>query len=592
VVVQPDGALRIEEHITYAFDGVFTGGYRDIPLREGESIADVYVEEPGTRYRPGASAELGSTGEPNTFGATEIEGGFRIVWHYVAVLPRTFTIGYTLRGLTVAHDDVADVNLQVWGDEWEKPLGRLTATLVLPGTARSDLYRAWGHPVQVRGDVELRPGQVFLRAIDVPAKQFVELRTVFPRSLLRSTAGAQVRDGNAFGRIVAEEAADAAAYERDRERFRNAREHWWLTLLVLLAAALLPALALVGAVWWIYGRERSTGYDREYEQEPPSDLPPALVPSLLAQGTSAGALEFTATLFDLIRRGRYTARPVTTEKRTWAGLRTEEVADLELSAGRGLELEPFEDAVADVADGALAGGTERLSKFRDRITEDRVENSKRFERFKKGVGSAARGRRWLLPDGLKVLLAGAGVLALAGAVLLALSIPHFQLYATRWRDAVLLALGICALVGALVVLASLPFVRLWRRYRPEAGLEAERWAAFRRYLNDFPRLDLAPAASLELWERLLVYGIAFGLAEQVLRAAQLHMPEELHHASSVYWITPTGDLGSGPSALGIGDLSSGFGSALAPPSSGSGGGGGGFSGGGGFGGGGGGGGAW
>jgi hypothetical protein len=70
------------------------------------------------------------------------------------------------------------------------------------------------------------------------------------------------------------------------------------------------------------------------------------------------------------------------------------------------------------------------------------------------------------------------------------------------------------------------------------------------------------------------------------------MPEELHAASSVYWITPTGDLGSGPSALGIGDLSSGFGTALAPPSSGSGGGGGGFSGGGGFGGGGGGGGAW
>jgi len=380
---------------------------------------------------------------------------------------------------------------------------------------------------------------------------------------------------------VAAEAADAAAYERDRERFRSAREHWPLTLLALLAAALLPAAAIAGAVWWLYGRETSTGYDREYEQEPPSDLPPALVPSLLAQGTSAGAFEFTATLFDLIRRGRYAAAPVTTEKRTWGGLRSEQVADLELSGGKGLELEPFEEAVADVADGVLAGESERLSLFRDRITEDRVEQSKRFERFKKGVGSAVRARGWMMPDGLKVLLAGAGVLAATGAVLLVLSIPHLQLYATRWRDAVLLAFGICALVGAVLVLASLPFVRLWRRLRPDARLEAQRWAAFRRYLNDFPRLDLAPPASLELWERLLVYGIAFGLAEQVLRAAQLHMPEELHDASSVYWISPTGDLGSGPSALGIGDLSSGFGSALAPPSSGSGGGGGGFSGGGG-----------
>jgi len=64
---------------------------------------------------------------------------------------------------------------------------------------------------------------VFLRAIDVPAKQFVELRTVFPRSLLRSTAGAQVRDGNAFGRIVAEEAADAAALAREYLEHREAR---------------------------------------------------------------------------------------------------------------------------------------------------------------------------------------------------------------------------------------------------------------------------------------------------------------------------------------------------------------------------------
>ncbi len=132
--------------------------------------------------------------------------------------------------------------------------------------------------------------------------------------------------------------------------------------------------------------------------------------------------------------------------------------------------------------------------------------------------------------------------------------------------------------------------RLWRRRRSETQQEAERWEAFRRYLTDFPRLDIAPPATLELWERLLVYGIALGIAERVLQGAQLRMPEELARASTIYWISPHSDLGSGASALAIGDLSSGFGSALAPPSSS--GGGGGFAGGGGFGGGGGGGGAW
>ena len=68
--------------------------------------------------------------------------------------------------------------------------------------------------------------------------------------------------------------------------------------------------------------------------------------------------------------------------------------------------------------------------------------------------------------------------------------------------------------------------------------EAERWEAFRRYLTDFPRLQEAPPATLALWERYLVYGIAFGIAERVLQAAHLAMPEELAQASTIYWISP------------------------------------------------------
>ncbi|HYN35848.1 MAG TPA: DUF2207 domain-containing protein, partial [Actinomycetota bacterium] len=41
VRVQESGALRITEHLTYSFNGSFSGGYREIPLREGETITDV-----------------------------------------------------------------------------------------------------------------------------------------------------------------------------------------------------------------------------------------------------------------------------------------------------------------------------------------------------------------------------------------------------------------------------------------------------------------------------------------------------------------------------------------------------------------------
>ncbi len=575
VVVAPDGSLRVEEDITFAFSGAFTGAYRDIPIREGEAIDGVVVSEDGRPYRPGASAELGSSGAPGTFGTTQVGDALRVVWHYSAVdAVRTFTITYRFRHLAVAYDDVVDVNFKVWGDHWPVPLGRLTATLVLPGDASGPQFRGWGHPVWVRGDVQLAGDRVLLRALDVPAEQFVELRALFPRQLLESTANAKTARGAGFARILEEEREDARTYDRDRERIDEALGRLGRTALTLGLLATGPTILVLFGVWGLYGRERRSGYDREYEQEPPSELEPALVPSLLRQATNPGSHEFTATLFDLVRRGHFGAKPVTTARPIWAGLRTEDVADLEISAGTPVPLTPWEDAVADVVNAVIDGGSRPLSQFRDEIEDERTSQAKRFERFKERIGDAIRERRWFVNDGLKLIVPAAVALGAFGAIALWRAIDGFRPVAPRWSDVVLIALGICALVNAFFLFLSLTAVRLWRRRAPAAQHEAERWEAFRRYLADFPRLDIAPPASLELWERYLVYGIALGIAERVLQGAQLHMPEELHADSSIYWISPNGDLGSGASALGISDLSSGFGSALAPPSSGSGGGGG------------------
>ena len=140
----------------------------------------------------------------------------------------------------------------------------------------------------------------------------------------------QVRSGNGLEKIVAEEQADAASFERDHDKIENAKRHPWRYILYVLLLGTLPSLAVVAAVFMVYGRERRTAYDREYEQEPPTETAPALVPTLLRQGGEAGSYEFTATLFDLVRRGVYAAKPATTERSTWGGLRHESVADLEI----------------------------------------------------------------------------------------------------------------------------------------------------------------------------------------------------------------------------------------------------------------------
>ena len=176
---------------------------------------------------------------------------------------------------------------------------------------------------------------------------------------------------------------------------------------------------MIGFVWWRWGRERGTSYDREYEQEPPTETQPALVPGLLAQGGTPGSLEFTATLFDLIRRGRYRAEQVTTERKIWGGLKTQQVADLELSLGDvEAPVEAFEAPVAQVVDSILADGPERLSHFRDRIEDDRTGNSERFTSFKSAVGTEVKNRHWFQNVGLAALLGGAVVLGVVGGLTL------------------------------------------------------------------------------------------------------------------------------------------------------------------------------
>src|SRR5215211_401978 len=405
----PPGVVNVEENITVAFSGAYTFGFRDIPLRDGETIAGIAVFENGRPYRPGAPTALEPGGPPGTFGVEDEGGGVRIVWRFTAAdESRTFTLRYRLVGLAVAYDDVVDVNLKVWGDEWQQGLGRLTATMT--GPAR--VVRAWGHPVWVRGDVTIAGKRSLLRALDVPANQFVELRTLYPRNAFASTAGMRVMEGEGLAKITAEEQADAEAYERDHERIQDALHAPLRTGLILLALGTIPAFLLAGFVFWRFGREVSTGYDREYEQEPPTETEPALVPTLLRQGGAPGSFEFTATLFDLIRRGFYRSTPVTTQRSVWGGLRSELVNDLELARGDGaVELNPWERDVADVVDAVLDGESEALSRFRDEIEDDRPEMSKRFTQFKSDVASEIGDRRWFVSMGAIPLAVGLVVFA-------------------------------------------------------------------------------------------------------------------------------------------------------------------------------------
>ena len=200
----------------------------------------------------------------------------RIVWHFEAAgEARTFTVAYRFRGLAVAYDDVVDVNLRVWGANWSSPLGELAASMTLPRPAPlTPSYRVWGHPPSVNGVVTRTRPAALLRAVNIPSNQWVEMRVVFPRRLLTSTAGAKVvagqrpgadrrEGGRRRGRLPARPrpARGREAPRRPDGPLPPPDRHR-------------PGGPVMLLVWFVYGRERKTGYDREYEQAPPTTSSP------------------------------------------------------------------------------------------------------------------------------------------------------------------------------------------------------------------------------------------------------------------------------------------------------------------------------
>ena len=523
ITVQPDGSLEITEDITFAFSGSFSGAERKLPVRPFERLDEVAVSEQGRTYRPGASTVTGSAGEPGTFGARREGDREHIVWHYTANdQTRSFRIGYRLRGAALAYDDIVEINQQVWGDEWPARLGRLEAVVILPGPADRSGLRAWGHPGSVAGTVELGSDRITLNARNIPSRQGVELHATIPRALLTSTVGARTHPGQGMG--------TALAAERQRAQDEGHAEPIAPTVLVSLGLGTLLGLLLLLGLYLRYGRERPVSSPPGIVSTPPSDLPPAMVPSLLESTHAIGSQELTATILDLLRRGVFRTEEVAVPARSKGG-DGGPMADVRVGPAQGSRptLRRFEVDAARLLQAALrAGGPFRLSELPSRLLRNKQRSRAIRDRFIAHVTAAVASEGWYDRSGRSVL----GRLRLVFYFGALVAYPLGSSIGGR-RGGVGLLLGTIACV--LVLLAGGTSARLTTRRTAQAAVAADRWQAFKRHLERLEAAgdDAAPQRRGR-WDELLVYGVALGVSDRVLKAATTRTGDRHRQLSPLY----------------------------------------------------------
>jgi uncharacterized membrane protein len=554
-----DASLLVNEHLTINYDGHFTASYRDIDVQPDEKITDVQVSEKSQKYRPGGCTTTGCISKPGTFGTVSRPGGVRVVWHQGDFGPtRTFDLSYRVTNVVVAYNDILDVRWQPWGSQWDQPLPHLTASFSNPRLRPGDpAYRVWGYPRQVQGTVVRGRGAATLTSSPIPAHQYVAMQVTVPRAPHEDVSGATVVQSDGLEKIVKEEQAKSDAYSHSYARL----EHFLAMHTALVGGITAAVSLLLLLLFALLAREERTDTPRYLSGPPEEGTPPALAYALAKEGGDSTDTVL-ATLLDLVDRGYYVATPTTTD---------DEKQDLALAqpaAGKRPSVEGltgYEKATLDFFDQLLTGGPVAMSEMKDKIPEHDAEWRARWETMTGALDSAGDDvlswDRNFVP--FKYVI---GVLALI--VFGPLTIAYSTYYVNGY-----LPLGIAT--PTLLIVFLFPRKRL-RRLSTETRKRSAEWQAFARWTKDFPRLEDDPPATLKLWKQILVYGVAFGTADRMIKSGRIPAPVVAEASNGGYW-----SYYALNGSLVHGSLDGSFGSSFASQVSTSSGGGGGFSGGGG-----------
>ncbi len=393
------------------------------------------------------------------------------------------------------------------------------------------------------------------------------MRVLIPRTPNQGVSEARREDGSGLSKILAEEQGIDDDYNKPWNKAKR-----WIADNAVLLALILVGIGLGGLFLLARMATEHPTSTPKHLPEPPDDASPALAFGLAHEGGDSTDTVL-ATLIDLVDRGYYKATSATTE---------DEKLDLALAVEPASkrpkkQLEDHELKVLGFFDELLEGDTVPMSEMRDRIPEHSASWRSKWESMTAALDSVDQGQlawdrnlngaKWLLILGLAI---GFGVIVLCDI-------------AVNERFVTPGAIGLLTLIA----LAVYPWSRL-KRLEPEYGERSAKWRAFERWTRDFPSLKDDPPATLELWKRILVFGVAFGTAERMIESGRIPAPvmESTSTGWSHYYFTGAVTH----SAFDGSSFGSGFASQVAPESSS--GGGGGFSGGGGGASGGGGGGGW
>lgn len=489
--------------VRYEYDVFFTGTFTfgSIVVEDSRltSLENIRISENGR------ALSVGCQEQPGTFCVSQVQEGISL--RYMFFQPITngnqqFTISYTVNGALRVYED----GDQLWWsaipeEHFGFPIRNSVVTVELPDgyAPRSgiDPVETYGVPAEVSVD-----GRIVRATATrvVGGNESFEIRVQYPH------------DPNASPPLWQSSFDDRRAFEQNVLPFLN------------IGSIALSLLILIGfpfgtyAYWNRRGRDPEIGPVPEYLSEPPSDLRPAVIGTLIDE--RADVHDIVSIFVDLAQRGYMVFEETRTEgllfgmgaKTTFTFKRTDKPID---------DLHEFEkQAMRKVF-------TSQNQKVRDL---DDLKNE-----FYKIIGDLqnklydALYDRGFVDTRPKTTRTIWQFIARSG-VIVALVIGTFSFSLIETVGAMVLCVPFALGVASLIMLI---FANFMPRKTYKGAVEAAKWRAFKHYLENLKKYaDVDEAATR--FDEFLPYAVAFGMERQWIN----HFKDS-KHARIPMWYFPT-----------------------------------------------------
>jgi uncharacterized membrane protein len=285
IVINKDATFSVKEKQTFVFEGSFTKGWREIPIREFDRIKDIKIysedENRYLEYKRSLSEEYTSK-EEGQYSHKKQNGAYQIWWFYDAKDEvRTWTISYTVVGGISFLEDKDELYWNILTD-YDVPIESSEVSITIPDVGDQS-------PIAFTKD-DLRITQ-YLSGGLTSSSRVIDSQTAVA-SALSMQPNAQFTVAFGFPRGI----IDRGEYWKD----------FWMMYWGYFGGAFLLLATIVWVVlYWYLSEKHHKGRGTIIaEYEPPHHLPPALGEVIVKEKMSRKT--WPATIVDLAVRGYVT----------------------------------------------------------------------------------------------------------------------------------------------------------------------------------------------------------------------------------------------------------------------------------------------